>query len=238
MILGPGPTDSAAGPKRVGARPCAAASRRASSNAKETACKNDIEQTNKQPGTLQNSPKFRLGSCSARALHPSQRITNAYGAPAPARSDPQEWLQIPAGPQPQRPPPITAGHKCPRGPSPSASLPSKGVTNGYGALIPAHSARHNGSHLPAGPQPQRAPPVAAGRKFTRGPSPSASRPPQRVTEGGGRAGGRAGGRGGRARAGGRGPKSLLKFYLRGVSHHALPPRGTRPRVDRVRDRSP
>ena len=51
LILGPGPTDSAAGPRRVGARPCAAASRRASSNAKETARENDIEQTNKQPGT-------------------------------------------------------------------------------------------------------------------------------------------------------------------------------------------
>ena len=37
---------------------------------------------------------------------------------------------------------------------------------------------------------------------------------------------------------GRGPNSLLKFYVRGVSHHALPPRGTRPRADRVWGRSP
>ena len=115
------------------------------------------------------------------ASFPSQRVTNAYGATVPAHSARHNDSEVPAGPQPQRAPPVAAGHKCPRGPSHSASLPSQRVTNAYGAQVPAHSARHNDPQVPPGPQPQRAPPVAAGHKCPRGPSHSASLPSQRVT---------------------------------------------------------
>ena len=103
----------------------------------------------------------------------SQRVTNARGAPTPARFARLNALHLPTGPTPQRVPPVTTGHKRPQGPSPSAFRPSQRVTNSHGALAPAHSARLNASHTPTGPQPQKIPPVLTGQICPRGPSPKA-----------------------------------------------------------------
>ena len=102
---------------------------------------------------------------SPSAFRPSQRVTNANGAHAPARSVRHNGSQAPTGPPPQRAPPVTTGHKCARGPDPSASLSSQRVTLAHGASAfcpsqwvananrapaPARSARHNGSQMPTG----------------------------------------------------------------------------------------
>ena len=86
----------------------------------------------------------------------SQRVTLAHGAHAPARSARHNGSQTPTGPQPQRVPPVTTGHKFPRGASPSAFRPSQRVTHAHGAPTSGDSARLDRSNMPTGPQPQGA----------------------------------------------------------------------------------
>lgn len=85
------------------------------------------------------------------------------------------------GPQPQHLTPATKDRKCQRDHSPSAFLTLQRFTNASGAPPPARSARHSGSHIPTGPQPQRLPPVTTGHNCRRGPSPGAFSPSQLVT---------------------------------------------------------
>ena len=116
-----------------------------------------------------------------KAFCPSQRVTNARGAPHPARPARQNGSSEPTGPESQRVPPVTTGHKRPRGPRPSAFCPSQRVTNAHGALTLACTACHDGSQMRTGPQPQRVPPVSTRYTCPRGPRPSAFCPSQRVT---------------------------------------------------------
>ena len=107
-------------------------------------------------------------------FRPSQLVTNAHGAPPPARTTRRGPPSLGAirrsrrgtrayGARPRSVLPVTTGHKTPAGPH------------------PARPARQNGSSEPTRPEPQRVPPVTTGHKRPRGPRPGAFCPSQRVT---------------------------------------------------------
>ena len=67
------------------------------------------------------------------------------------------------------------------GPSQQVTTNHNGSQSAHGAPAPACSAIHSAPQMPTRPQPQRPPPVTTDHDFSRGPSPGAFRPSQRVT---------------------------------------------------------
>ena len=90
-------------------------------------------------------------SPSPSVPRPSQRVTNAHGASAPAPPTSHDGSRLLTGPQPQRISPVTTGHNVPTGP--------QRVTNAHRAAAPASTTRHNGAQMLTRPQHQRISPV-------------------------------------------------------------------------------
>ena len=86
-------------------------------------------------------------------LHPSQRVTHAHSASAPASPTRHDGSRILTGPQPQRISPVTTGHNVPTGSQPKRA--------------PPFTARHNCPQGLSPSVPQRPPPDTKGHKCSR-----------------------------------------------------------------------